>query len=123
MAVFDTFSRERVSVSTGEVFVRQAGSGPAVLLLHGFPETSIAWRKIAPDLAKRFTVVAADLPGYGDSTVSDVAIESGRLSKRRMAEVLVEAMTTLGITTFAVVGHDRGARVAYRLTLDHPARV
>jgi haloacetate dehalogenase len=94
-----------------------------VLLLHGFPETSVAWRQVAPDLAKTFTVVAADLPGYGDSIVSDAAIESGRLTKRTMADALVEAMSALGITTFPVVGHDRGARVAYRLTLDHPARV
>lgn len=118
-----TFSRELIPVSAGHVFIRRAGSGPAVLLLHGFPETSVAWRKIAPDLAKHFTVVAADLPGYGDSTLTDAAIDDGRVSKRSMAATLVEAMTELGIKTFAVVAHDRGARVAYRLALDHPERV
>jgi haloacetate dehalogenase len=118
-----TFSHESVNVSTGKVVVRRAGSGPAVLLLHGFPETSVAWRKIVPDLAKQFTVVAADLPGYGDSTISDAAVEDGRISKRRMAAILAEAMTELDIPTFAVVGHDRGARVAYRLALDHPQRI
>jgi haloacetate dehalogenase len=94
-----------------------------VLLLHGFPETSVAWRKIAPDLAKRFTVVSADLPGYGDSTLTDAAIEDGCISKRTMAAALVDAMTELDIRTFAVVAHDRGARVAYRLSLDQPERV
>ena len=120
---FETFSREFVAVSTGNVFIRRAGSGPAVLLLHGFPETSVAWRKIAPGLAKQFTVIAADLPGYGDSSLSDAAIDDGRISKRSMAATLAEAMTELDIARFAVVGHDRGARVAYRLALEHPERI
>lgn len=120
---FETFSREFVSVSTGNVLVRRAGSGPAVLLLHGFPETSVAWRKIAPGLAKQFTVIAADLPGYGDSNLSDAAIDNGRVSKRRMAATLAETMTQLDVSTFAVVGHDRGARVAYRLALERPERI
>jgi haloacetate dehalogenase len=110
-------------VSTGNVLVRRAGRGPAVLLLHGFPETSLAWRRIAPGLTKLFTVIAADLPGYGDSSLCDAAIDDGRISKRTMATTLVETMTELGISTFAVVGHDRGARVAYRLALDHPERI
>jgi haloacetate dehalogenase len=120
---FDTFSRERVDVAGGTVFVRRAGSGPAVLLLHGFPETSWAWRKVAPGLAKEFNVVAADLPGYGESTLSSDAMDEGRISKRIMARVLADAMTELGISQFAVVGHDRGARVAYRLALDRPERI
>jgi haloacetate dehalogenase len=123
VTAFDAFSRECVPASTGETLIRRAGTGPAVLLLHGFPETSVAWRKIAPDLARMFTVIAADLPGYGDSTLADAAIQSGCLSKRTMANTLAETMTALGIGTFAVVGHDRGARVAYRLALDHPERV
>jgi haloacetate dehalogenase len=120
---FEAFSRERVAVSTGTVAIRRGGSGPAVLLLHGFPETSVAWRKIAPGLARQFTVIAADLPGYGDSTVSDAAIEDDCISKRTMAATLADAMSGLEIPTFAVVGHDRGARVAYRLALDHPKRI
>jgi haloacetate dehalogenase len=120
---FDTFSREFVAVSTGRVLIRRAGRGPAVLLLHGFPETSVAWRKIAPELATQFTVIAADLPGYGDSSLSDGATDDGRISKRTMAATLAEAMTELDVSTFAVVGHDRGARVAYRLALDHPERI
>jgi haloacetate dehalogenase len=123
IVTFDAFSRELIPVSGGKVFARRAGGGPAVLLLHGFPETSLAWRKLAPLLATRFTVVAADLPGYGDSTLADSAIDNGRVSKGTMANILAEAMTGLGISRFAVVGHDRGARVAYRLALNHPERV
>ena len=109
--MFETFSREFVAVSNGNVSVRRGGSGSAVLLLHGFPER------------KQFTVIAADLPGYGDSSLTNAAIDDGRVSKRNMAATLVEAMTELDLSTFAVVGHDRGARVAYRLALDHPERI
>ncbi len=123
MTDFDAFSRERVPVAAGSIAVRRAGRGPAVLLLHGYPETSLAWRRVAPALTDAFTVVAADLPGYGDSTISPDAFDEGRLSKRTMARALVDAMTALHVEEFAVVGHDRGARVAYRLALDHPERV
>src|SRR5256885_1589898 len=116
--IFETFSREFVDVEGGRVFIRRAGSGPVVLLLHGYPETSLAWRKVAPCLASDFTIVAADLPGYGDSTLSDSAIADGRISKRTMARVVADAMSELGISKYALVGHDRGARVAYRLALD-----
>jgi haloacetate dehalogenase len=112
------FSRERIGVSGASVFLRQAGSGPAVLLLHGYPETHLAWRRVAPGLAKRFTVVAADLPGYGDSVLAADLRNSDRVSKRVMARVLADVMTALGVSRFVVVGHDRGARVemAERLT-------
>jgi haloacetate dehalogenase len=120
---FDALSREIVRVATGSVLVRRAGRGPVVLLLHGYPETSVAWRKVAPCLANEFTVVVADLPGYGDSTLADEAIDEGRVSKRIMGRALADAMTALDISRFAVVGHDRGARVAYRMALDHPQRI
>ena len=120
---FDAFSRETVRVADGAVCLRRAGNGPAVLLLHGFPETSLAWRKVAPALATRFTAIAADLPGYGDSMLSPEAFETDRVSKRTMSGVLADAMRELGIEEFAVVGHDRGARVAYRLALDCPHRI
>ena len=120
---FDAFSRETIAVAAGTVFLRRAGRGPVVLLLHGYPETSLAWRYVAPDLANDFTVIAADLPGYGDSTLSREAIDRGRISKRAMGRVLVDVMNELGISQFALVGHDRGARVAYRLALDHPQRI
>jgi haloacetate dehalogenase len=117
---FDAFSRERVTVAAGSIAIRRAGRGPAVLLLHGYPETSLAWRRVAPALTREFTVIAADLPGYGDSTISPDAFDDGRISKRTMAQALVDAMAVLHFEEFALVGHDRGARVAYRLALDHP---
>jgi haloacetate dehalogenase len=97
-----------------------AGSGPAVLLLHGFPETRLMWRDVVPRLADRCTVVTADLPGYGDSTPPPPADDHGPSSKRAMATALVDLMTGLGHERWAVVGHDRGGRVAYRMALDHP---
>jgi haloacetate dehalogenase len=120
---FNTFSRELIPVRAGTMFVRRAGTGPAVLLLHGYPETSFAWRKVAPSLANQFSVIAADLPGHGDSTVSPETFDHDRISKRAMAHALADVMTELGISQFAVVGHDRGGRVAYRLALDLPERV
>lgn len=118
---FGEFSREAVDVPAGRVFVRRAGSGPAALLLHGYPETSLAWRKVAPDLANQFTLVA-DLLGCGESTLAEDAIEDGRISKRTMGRPLADAMTGLGISQFAMVGHERGARVAYRLALDQSSK-
>jgi haloacetate dehalogenase len=96
------------------------GGGPPVLLLHGFPQTHIAWRKIAPDLSRSYTLVIPDLPGYGASRPE--AIEP-RWTKRRVSAALAELMGSLGHGRFAVVGHDRGARVGYRLALDHPDQV
>lgn len=95
-----------------------SGTGSPVLLLHGFPETRLLWRDLVPVLAAHHTVVTADLPGYGESTV-----EPGRSSKRAMAAELAELMSGLGFAEFAVAGHDRGGRVAYRMALDHPGRV
>src|SRR5689334_9714112 len=120
---FDAFSREQVAVAGGSIAIRRAGRGPAILLLHGYPETSLAWRDVAPALTGAFTVVAADLSGYGDSTIDDDLCDGGRFSKRTMARLLVDAMKAMQFDEFALVGHDRGARVAYRLALDHPQRV
>ena len=96
------------------------GEGPPVLLLHGYPQTHIAWRRIAPALAERHTVVVPDLPGYGASLPGDMA---PRWTKRRVGEALAALMSHLGHDRFSVVGHDRGARAGYRLALDHPKRV
>lgn len=93
------------------------GEGPPVLLLHGYPQTHIAWRKVAPDLAGSHTLVIPDLPGYGNSRPDAM---QPRWTKRRVAASLVALMRSLGHQRFAVVGHDRGARVGYRLALDHP---
>lgn len=96
------------------------GAGPAVLLLHGYPETHLAWRHVAPALAAGFTVVVPDLPGYGRSRAAQ---DGGRWTKRRVAAAAAGLMAALGHEKFAIVGHDRGARAAYRLALDHPDRV
>jgi haloacetate dehalogenase len=100
-----------------------AGSGPPVLLLHGFPQTHFCWRKILAGLAARHTVVAPDLRGYGASQAPPGGPHGERFTKREMAAELIELMSTLGFEHFAVVGHDRGARVAYRMALDHTRRV
>ncbi|WP_374593527.1 alpha/beta fold hydrolase [Sphingosinicella sp.] len=99
------------------------GEGPPLLLLHGHPQTHLTWHKVAPELAKRFTVVATDLRGYGDSEKLPGDPEHRNYSKRAMAADQVASMAALGFDRFDVVAHDRGARVAHRMTLDHPDRV
>jgi haloacetate dehalogenase len=108
----------RIAIEGAEIAATVTGDGPPVLLLHGFPQTRACWRKIIPGLAPRFTVVAPDLRGVGESraTVLDQ-------SKRALARDAVSVMASLGFDRFAVVGHDRGARVAYRLALDAPEKV
>jgi haloacetate dehalogenase len=112
-----------VRIHTGDVtlFARRAGSGRPVLLLHGFPETHLMWRDVAPLLARQFTVICADLRGYGNSSCPASAPDHAPYSKRVMARDMTLLMEHLGYTRFAVVGHDRGGRVAYRMALDHPA--
>ena len=97
-----------------------SGEGPPVVLLHGFPETHVAWHRIAPALAARFSVVVPDLPGYGTSRVQ---ADQPRWTKRRMGTAVTALMEQLGHRRFAVVGHDRGARVGYRMALDYPGVV
>src|SRR4051812_43123190 len=120
---FDSFEVIDVETPRGSVHARVGGSGPPVLLLHGWPETHLMWHAVAPRLAERFTVVAPDLPGYGDSFRPPVTDDHSGHAKRALAADLVAAMGELGHTTFAVAGHDRGGRVAYRMALDHPAIV
>lgn len=116
---------QQASINTGEATInlRHGGSGPPVLLLHGIPETHVMWHKVAPLLARDFTVVAADLRGYGDSNKPRSTPDHAPYSKRAMARDQVEVMRQLGFHEFAVVGHDRGARCAYRMALDHPSAV
>lgn len=116
----DGFETANVTVGDGTIRIHRHGEGPPVLLLHGFPQNSMLWARVAPRLAERFHVVCADLPGYGGSS-PPAGVEGA--SKRAMAARLVEAMATLGHERFAVVGHDRGGRVAYRMAFDHPDRV
>ncbi len=114
-----------LDVGSGEhrVRLRTGGSGPALLLLHGYPQTHVLWRKVAPRLASRFTVVAADLRGYGDSAKPPGGEGHANYSKRAMADDLVAAMRALGHESWFVGAHDRGARVGHRMALDHPQRV
>lgn len=120
MTLFEGFSRERVSVGDVEITFVTGGSGPGLLLLHGWPQTHAMWSGIAPQLTEKFTVVAPDLRGYGDSGKPDGGPDHAGYSKRTMANEQVELMKALGHDTFAVVAHDRGARVAHRLLRDHP---
>src|SRR4051812_32144094 len=114
------FASREVTTGRGMVFCHEGGAGPPILLLHGFPETSLMWHGVAPLLASDFAVVAADLPGYGRSDCPVDGEGHSAMSKRALASTLVEAMTALGHETFAIIGHDRGGRVAYRAALDHP---
>jgi haloacetate dehalogenase len=117
---FEGFASLDVDSGEARIHVRRGGRGPAVLLLHGFPETHLMWRHVAPDLARDLTVVAADLRGYGASSAPDGSDDHAAYAKRAMARDMVAVMRHLGFARFSVVGHDRGARVAYRLALDHP---
>ena len=121
--MLDGFDQTRIATSGTEINVRKAGSGPPLLLLHGYPETHVMWHKIAPRLAERFTVVLTDLRGYGDSAKPPGGDDHAAYSKRAMAQDQVEVMAALGFERFAVVGHDRGARVTHRMALDHSERV
>ena len=117
------FTETRHPVGAADLHVATAGDGTALVLLHGFPETSFCWRRVAPRLAERHTVVAPDLPGYGASAAPAGGPRGEGFSKREMAAAIVDLMGVLGHESFAVVGHDRGARVAYRMALDHPDRI
>ena len=122
--MFDGFTRARIAANGMSINVRHGGSGPPILLLHGYPQTHVMWHKVAPTLAEHYAVVAPDLRGYGDSDKPPAA--EGDLSvycKRTTAQDQVAVMASLGFDRFHVVGHDRGARVAQRMALDHPERV
>ena len=121
--MFEGFRHLRVQTKEAEIDTLVDGTGPPLLLLHGYPQTKTMWHKIAPRLAQRFTVVLADLRGYGASSGPPDGDDHAAYSKRRMAADQVEVMASLGFAAFSVAGHDRGGRVAYRLALDHPARV
>ncbi len=121
--MFDGFSLDRIEVDEVTLRVRHGGSGPAVLLLHGHPRTHTTWHRVAPILAREFTVVCPDLRGYGGSSKPADRPDHGQASKRAMAADAVALMRALGHERFAVVGHDRGAYAAMRTALDHGAAV
>ncbi len=121
--LFPGFSTRELEVEPGGlIHARVGGSGPPILLLHGFPQTHVIWRHLAQRLAQSFTVVATDLRGYGDSFKPPSTPDHAPYSKRAMAQDQVRAMALLGFDSFHLVGHDRGGRVAHRLALDHPQR-
>jgi haloacetate dehalogenase len=119
----DGFTTAEIQTGETTIFVRASGSGPPILLLHGFPQTHLMWRSVAPLLARTFTVVCADLRGYGRSGCPVSTADHASYTKRAMAQDMVVVMEHLGFSRFSVAGHDRGARVGYRLALDHPGRV
>ena len=120
---FPGFAQRRITTSGAEINLVTGGSGPPLLLLHGYPQTHLMWRKLAPRLAAEFTLVIPDLRGYGDSAKPPAGSDSANYAKRALAQDQVETMAALGFERFAVAGHDRGARVAHRLARDHAERV
>ena len=121
--MFDGFIRQQIKTQETTINLVRGGSGYPILLLHGYPQTHVCWHLIAPALAERFTVVCPDLRGFGDSAKPPSDPEHLAYSKRVMAQDQVEVMQSLGFSEFAVVGHDRGARVAHRMALDHAEKV
>ncbi|HEX7081523.1 MAG TPA: alpha/beta hydrolase [Gammaproteobacteria bacterium] len=121
--LFPGFRTERVKTSGAEIQCVIGGEGPPLLLLHGAPQTHASWHACAPELAKHYTVVAADLRGYGDSSKPEDGENHANYSKRAMAQDQIEVMQHFGFERFRAVGHDRGGRVIRRMALDHPERV
>ena len=122
---FEAFTARHIDTQGSRLFVRTLGDAqrPAVLLVHGFPQTHVLWRRVVLALADRYFLVMPDLRGYGDSSLAPGGGDHTAHSKRAMAQDLADVMSTLGIERFFVCGHDRGGRVAHRLALDHASRV
>lgn len=118
---FESFESKFIDVGDAKIHCRMGGDGPALLLLHGCPQTHYMWHKLAPALSQRFTVIASDLRGYGDSSKPQGLPDHANYSFRAMARDQVELMEKLGFASFLAVGHDRGARVLHRMALDWPA--
>ena len=123
MAFFKGFTQRRIKTSGASINTMTAGSGEPVLLLHGYPQTMVCWHEVAPALAREYTVVCADLRGYGGSSKPKGLPDHSNYAKRAMAQDMVEVMSALGHDKFHLVGHDRGGRVAHRLARDHGKRV
>lgn len=118
--MFSGFEHGMADVNGTQINYIRGGSGPALLLLHGHPQTHVIWHKVAQQLASRFTVIAADLRGYGDSGKPAGLPDHSNYSKRNMGQDQIDLMAQLGFPQFLLMGHDRGGRVAYRMALDHP---
>jgi haloacetate dehalogenase len=121
--MFEGFDTHDVDTGEATIHTVVGGKGPPLLLLHGFPQTHAMWHAVAPRLADRFTVICADLRGYGDSSKPEGGTDHAAYAKRSMAADMVRLMQHLGFRHFRLAGHDRGGRVAHRLALDHPERV
>jgi haloacetate dehalogenase len=121
--LFPGYQSNWINTKAGRIFARVGGEGPPLLLLHGFSSTHVMWHQVAPLLADKFTLIIADLPGYGWSDMPRSDENHTPYTKRAMAVTMVEAMQELGYVHFALAGHDRGGRVSYRLALDHPGRL
>jgi len=121
--LYPGYASHFIDTAAGEIFARVGGSGPPLLLLHGHPQSNVMWHRVAAELAQRYTLVIADLPGYGWSAVPEADAEHAPYTKRAMAAAMVELMEALGHVRFRLAGHDRGGRVGYRLALDHPGRL
>jgi haloacetate dehalogenase len=123
LAGLSSFESSVIEVSGNTIFVRRYGKGSPILLVHGFPRTSLMWRFVAPQLAENHTVICVDLRAYGRSGIPASTDDHFPYSKRAMAQELVEVMDKLGFSSFVLIGHDRGGRVSYRMALDHPKNV
>jgi haloacetate dehalogenase len=121
--LFPGFAQRSIATSGATIHCVVGGAGPPLLLLHGYPQTHAMWHRVAPALAAGFTVVCADLRGYGDSSKPRTDAAHAPYAKRAMAQDMVEVMDALGFARFRLVGHDRGGRVAHRLCIDHAASV
>ena len=121
--MFEGFQTEMIGLDEATLRVTHGGSGPPLLLLHGAPQTHVTWYRVAPMLARDFTVIAPDLRGYGESSKPPTTPDHEPYSKRAMARDMVQLMARFGFEQFSLAGHDRGGRVGYRLALDHPEKV
>jgi haloacetate dehalogenase len=121
--LFPGFASKWLDTTAGRIFARTGGEGPPLLLLHGYPQTNVMWHRVAPALARHFSLIMPDLPGYGWSAAPASDAAHAPYTKRAMANAMIEVMEALGHVHFRLAGHDRGGRVAYRLALDHPGRL
>jgi haloacetate dehalogenase len=122
--LYSGYASRWIDTSFGRIFARlSAGGRPPLLLLHGHPQSNVMWHRVAPALAERFTLIIADLPGYGWSAAPQAEADHAPYTKRAMAAAMVQVMEALGFARFRLAGHDRGGRVGYRLALDHPGRI
>ena len=123
MDFFPGFNETHLDLPQGRVRLRRGGSGPPLLMLHGMPQTHVMWHKVAPVLAQHYTVICPDITGYGATFKPPATPDLAPYAKRQMARDMVDLMSALGYQQFLLVGHDRGARIAHRLALDHSSRV